>query len=223
MIDLSAIQPINAIIAAIITAVSGLFVAYFVSTKRKKITFRIWRNNDLNLPLLPNQWNVRLSIDDRTFNNLNIVIILVRNTGNDSIYGLNFDIEIPGNGSEFLIRSFSPDKKLQQSVKVTYEELNQARQIQKYPVTHVILSDFLNPDESFKLFIFTDTVPGDCVINCRIADVKSTVKMSEYKSLGDILIEIPYLIGAIAAFFVIVASAASIGSFDWIMAIMKLR
>jgi hypothetical protein len=60
MPDLSGIQPIAAIIGAIITATTAIVVAYFIVAKRKRVAFWIEPSIDLTLPhAITNKWSSR--------------------------------------------------------------------------------------------------------------------------------------------------------------------
>ncbi len=152
MPDLMSIQPIAAIIGAIISAGIAAIVTYFVVVKRKGVTFIV-----------------------STWTRLNRAVIRIKNSGNDVISGFEFDVMIPGVHPLRLADRLSKDIKLHDDVKIRFDE---EREIEN-PRFYFSLP-FFNPRESFDAVIFFDGSTVDCEIGFRMQGVACKVRRFDY-------------------------------------------
>src|SRR5262245_21523708 len=94
--DLTPIQPVAAIIGALITAGIASAVTFFVVVKRKVVTFWVAPTIELTGEMKKQHERISFKIDDKEFRDLHRAQVSVRNTGNAAISNFCFDILIPG-------------------------------------------------------------------------------------------------------------------------------
>ena len=122
MPDLMSIQPIAAIIGAIISAGIAAIVTYFVVVKRKGVTFIVSPSEDLTVQLREHHANIAVRIGEQTWTRLNRAVIRIKNSGNDVISGFEFDVMIPGVHPLRLADRLSKDIKLHDDLKIRFDE-----------------------------------------------------------------------------------------------------
>jgi hypothetical protein len=95
MPDLTPVQAVASIIAAIISAAAGSLVTYF-ATKRKGVKFWISESEDITTPLKKEHPPIVFKVGERELANLNRATVAVKNVGNIAIANLYFEIKIKG-------------------------------------------------------------------------------------------------------------------------------
>jgi hypothetical protein len=182
MPDLSAIQPVAAIIGAVITATTAALVTYVLVVKRKSLGFWVTKTEDLTSSLRRHHQQIVVSVGGQGFLNLNRANVLIKNTGNTSIGDFKFDIQIPGEHHGYLSNVSVENNELREAITITSDQ--PARTLD--PTLHVNVASFLNAGESFRISMFFDGTPDQCEVRCRIADVKSKVRTGEPLEFRDV-------------------------------------
>jgi hypothetical protein len=174
-VDLTAIQPVAAIIGAIITATVSVLVTLFVVVKRKRVTFVISPSEDLTLVLRQSHKFIVIKWGDRELLNLNKGSVIVKNTGNSSISHFHFEIMVQGKHPFCIADVVSPDPKLRSEVKIESEPTLDTRYH-----TFKVSIPFFNPKEIFEVPVFFDEVTVDCSVSCRMEELKYRVRRNDY-------------------------------------------
>jgi hypothetical protein len=169
------IGPLAPIIGAMLAAVIGAAVTYFLVVKRKTLGFWVTPAEDLSAGLRGHGRQIVVSVDGQGFLNLNRATVVVKNTGNESISGIRFDIEVPGEHRGYLADVIVDSVELRKEITIATDH----PPLTNSPIFHVNVATFPNPKESFKIAVFYDGEVSNCVVRSRIADVRSRVKEGE--------------------------------------------
>jgi hypothetical protein len=206
--QINLVGPIAPIIGAIMGALITAAITYFLVVKRKSLGFWISESEDLTRLLRQHHQQIVVSVGQQGFFNLNRATVLVKNTGNVSIEGFNFDIEIPGEHKGYLADMLVDDEDLRKSITFSTDQPPPTSN----PTLHVKVGGFLNPRESFKVGIFFDDATVNCKVRCRIADVKSKVKRGEPIGIREIWRSgvVLELLGVIAGMLVAVGGTVAL-------------
>jgi hypothetical protein len=154
---------------AIVGALIGAGVTYFLVVKRKVVRFAITKTEDFTLPIRQGHDFLEFSVGERKLANLNRASVSVSNGGNTALQQLKFDVVIPGQHGTFIPQFSSSDEKLLEEIKFEMEAKDDLRLRFSVP--------YLNRKEAFRVGLFFDGATVDCKLNCRLEDV--AVKMSE--------------------------------------------
>jgi hypothetical protein len=176
------VGPLAPIIGAIVGALITAAITYFILTKRRSLGFWVTHTEDLTSSLRRHHQQIVVSVGGQPFLNLNRATVFVKNTGNVSIGDFRFDIEIPGEHKGYLADVDVKDADLRKAIQITTDQPPPSYN----PALHVNVSSFINAGEAFKIGLFFDNESVDCVVRCRIADVRAKVKWGEPLGLRDI-------------------------------------
>ena len=179
--QLSLVGPIAPIISAMITGIITIAITYFFIMKRKSVGFRVSPTEDLTRSLQGQHRQIVVSVDGQPFLNLNRGTVRVKNTGNVSVEGLQFDIEIPGEHHGYLADAIEGDPQLRKAITITTDQ----PPITCNPTFHVNVPTFINPKETFGIAVFFDNELVNFNVRCRVADVKAKVRLGEPVSWAD--------------------------------------
>lgn len=163
------------IISALITGGISLAIAFFFLTKRRAVTFLISGTEDLTRSLQGHNQHIVVSVGQQPFLNLNRATVRAKNTGNVSLEGLKFDIQIPGQHSAYIANAIAEQGELDDAVSITTDQPPPTYN----PTFHVSVSSFLNPKESFWIILFFDNDPVGCKVRCRVADLKTKIRYGQ--------------------------------------------
>jgi hypothetical protein len=176
-------------------------VTYFVVVKRKSVAFWVSDGEDVTLPLRRHHKDIVFKVSGREFLNLNRANVFVKNTGNTSIAGFKFDIEIPGTHQQYLAELIVDDAALRNAINITWDE----PPLTADPMFHIAVAPFFNKREWFKVLVYSDGETTKCKIHCRVEDVKTKIKSGPHISIADLKREhwkIVLAIGFVAVIFV---------------------
>jgi uncharacterized membrane protein len=181
MPDLSPIQQVAAIIGALITATVSAAVTYFVVVKRKSATFWVSDSEDVTLPLRRHHKDIVFKVSGREFLNLNRANVFVKNTGNTSMSGFKFDIEIPGTHQQYLAELIVDDAALRNAIDISWDD----PPLTADPKFHVAIASFFNKKECFKVLVYSNGETTKSKIHCRVEDVQTKIKSGPHISIAD--------------------------------------
>jgi hypothetical protein len=171
MFDITQIQPVSAIISAVITASVSFLIAYFLVAKRKKLGIRVWPTEELTRALRGHNRVITVSVDGQPFLTLNRSVVEIRNAGNTNIEKFSFSIEIPNEHKGYVYDVVADNRDLYDAIKVS---LNGAATYN--PTLNIAVETFLNPKEEFKVVVFFDQDAAMCKVQCRVPDTAVSVK-----------------------------------------------
>jgi len=175
LIDLTAIQPVSAIIGGLLSASIGGAITFLFVVKRRSVAFSIAKSEDLTLPLRREHPHIVFIIGDLEMLNLNRGSVRVRNDGNATLKDLEFTIEIPYFRGKFISDKLANNAKLSQSVALCASTGKDNGANSRLEVS----VPFLNPKESFEVVIHFEGVTKDFEVHCRMEDVRVRVKRSD--------------------------------------------
>jgi hypothetical protein len=148
--------------------------------KRKRLTFYIAPSEDLTALLRVHAGAISIKMLDKEVRQLNRAQIVIKNTGNATITGLEFSIVIDGEHGFVTADARGDSVKLSNSVKMEWQEGLD-------PIGEVSIP-FLNAKEAFEIQMFFDGQPGRCMVHCRMEDV--SVRYNDAIGMATGLIEV---------------------------------
>jgi hypothetical protein len=175
MDSLTQYLPIITIFGPIIGALIGAAITLRFVVKRKRVTFYLYRTEDLTSELRKKLSVVVLRLNNRDVTELNRGTVMVRNSGNAPIINFQFDIMIPGEHELRLADKFSEDSNLHQAIDIAWDD-----PASTYNHRFKIKVPYFNPKENFTISVFFDKNPDDLAILCRIEDVKCKIRDPDY-------------------------------------------
>jgi hypothetical protein len=171
MADSSSIPfgPLSPIIAAIISALIGAAVTYFIIHKKSKVSFYVEKSDNITSALTKLGKPITFNCDDKIMHQLSTGGVVVRNIGNVSIANFCFDILFKCGHSAIFVDAVSENKKLVENVIV--ERTNPGADMPSFSVK----MPYLNAAEFFKLRLLFDGDNGDIDICFRMENVTSRI------------------------------------------------
>jgi hypothetical protein len=163
--------PFVTVFGPIVGALIGAAVTYYITAKRKEVTFFISHSEDLIGRLREHEGYVQLKAGERELHGFNRGAVIVRNTGNAVISDFQFLVEIPGHHPFHFADVIAADVLLKEQTGYTTNWKEGGSSLQNR-----VSIRFFNPGEQFELVMCFDGEPTDCNVYCRMADVKSKVK-----------------------------------------------
>jgi hypothetical protein len=176
VLDLTPIQPIAAIIGALITAAAAVCVALFITRKQKRITFWVEEPEDLNAALRKEAAGVRIMVGDQEVRQLCRCQITLRNTGNDTITNVSFEVS-----SEYL-RRFLAASPASDQVDVAHS-FRAGAGVEPGRLTFTFA--FFNSKEVKRVVFLYDGPIAHMELACRLEGVSVKVKRGVYVSFGE--------------------------------------
>jgi hypothetical protein len=175
MEELKQYLPVITILGPIIGALIGAAVTLSFVVKRKRVTFYVYRTEDLIRDLRQNLAVVVLRLNNQDVTELNRAQIWVRNNGNAAIKDFRFEIMIPGDHALRLADKHANDAVLHQEIKIDWD-----KSASTYNHRFAIQVPYFNPKETFSISVFFDNSPDNVEVLCRMQDVKCVTRDADY-------------------------------------------
>jgi hypothetical protein len=163
------------IFGPIIGALIGAAVTLSFVVKRKRVTFYVYRTEDLIRELRQNLAVVVLRVNNQDVTELNRAQIGIRNNGNAVIKDFQFEILIPGDHGLRLADKHTSDASLHREIKIDWD-----RSASTYNHRFTIQVPYFNPKESFEISIFFDKATDNVEVLCRMEDVECVTRDADY-------------------------------------------
>jgi hypothetical protein len=174
-LQINFVGPIAPILGAIVGGLITLVVTYALVIKRKSLGFWVSKAEDLTSSLRRHHNQIVVSVGGQSFLNLNRAMVEVENRGNVALENFKFEIEVAGEHKGYLADVIADEEDLRKGITITKNDTGPV----EHPRFQVNVAGFLNPKEQFRVAVFFDGEVSDCVVRCRIPDVKAKVRRAE--------------------------------------------
>lgn len=161
--------PIGPVIGAIIGAAATLTVGYFITHKRRRITFSLYKAEDVTIGLRKQNRHVALKFEDGEALNLNRARIRSQNTGNTAVGKFVFEIRLFQNLSYYYTDVISNTS----NIPISIEPISGQGSMNELLVR--VSVDFINPSEALDFVLWYDGPTVNPEVRCRIEDVKTII------------------------------------------------